>query len=115
MNKQEPISVDPHQLVTAWQQTLPSTFKSTDKVEVTTDTLDQGALRIHVNTAGHSHYEFEYKCKYVDPREVNVTLLNIQRAGDTIVDPTLDIRNLSDEYIRNIHECAQTLHSITHP
>jgi hypothetical protein len=113
--KQESMSVPRDQLVAAWQQTLPSTFKSTDKVEVKADLLDQNAFRIHVNTAGHSHYEFEYKCEYVDPREVKVTLLNIQRGGDNILEPTLDIQILSDEYIRNIHECAQALHPLTNP
>ncbi|MFT9850393.1 hypothetical protein [Aneurinibacillus sp. REN35] len=115
MNKQTHMPVDRSELLAAWQQTLPSTFKQTDNVEVQADQLDPEALHIHVNTAGHQHYEFEYKCKYVDPREVQVTLLNIQRQGDTIYDPTLDIQNLSEEYMRNIHECAQTLHTLTSP
>ncbi|GED15151.1 hypothetical protein [Aneurinibacillus migulanus] len=115
MSKRTHMSVNRDELLAAWQQALPSTFKQTDKVEVIADPLDQDALRIHVNTAGHNHYEFEYICRYVDPREVQVTLRDIQHMGATVYDPTLDIQNLSEEYTRNIHECAQTLHSLTNP
>ncbi|GEN34769.1 hypothetical protein [Aneurinibacillus sp. UBA3580] len=115
MSKETSMSVEREQLLTAWQQALPATFKPTDKVEVYNDPLVQDALHIHINTAGHNHYEFEYRCRYIDPREVQVTLLNIQREGDTVINPTPDIRNLSEEYMRNIHECAQTLHPLTNP
>ncbi|MBN6187480.1 hypothetical protein JQN58_10990 [Aneurinibacillus sp. BA2021] len=115
MSKQTQMSVERSELLQAWQRTLPSTCKQTDTIEVLADQLDPDALRIHVNTAGHQHYEFEYKCKYVDPREVQVTLLNIQRGGDTVFDPNLEIQSLSEEYMRNIHECAQALHPLTNP
>jgi hypothetical protein len=115
MSKQIQMSIDRDRLLAAWQQTLPSTFKQTDKVEVIADTLDQDALLIHVNTAGHNHYEFEYKCEYVDPREVQVALLNIQRQGSNVYEPTPDIKSITEEHVRNIHECAQALHPLTNP
>lgn len=110
---QLPISQE--QLVQAWQQAIPSTFHPTDRVEVTADTRNPQSLLIHVHTAGHSNYSFDYECRYVDQREVQVRLIEMQENGYAISRPSADIEDLSESYMRHIHECAQTLHPTTHP
>lgn len=109
------IPINQEQLVQAWQQTLPSTFHPTDRVEVTADTRSSQSLLIHVHTAGHSNYSFDYECRYVDPREVKVRLIEMQKDGYAISNASPDIHDLSATYIRHIHECAQTLHPVTDP
>ncbi|CAM3115892.1 hypothetical protein PASE110613_17320 [Paenibacillus sediminis] len=107
------IQVDQHQLAEAWQQTLPDTLQPGDRAQVKADEANPQGLRIHIDTAGHTHYSFDFECAYLDSREVHVNLVDVERDGRTIDERSEHIQQLAEDYTRHIHECAQTLHYLT--
>lgn len=115
MNKTERLPVDQARLVQAWKETLPTTMKQVDSVQVYPDATDPETVRITVTTAGHSGYEFDFACKYVDPREVQVSLVDVEQNGVSIDERSDIVQQLAADYVRHIHECAQALHDLTNP
>ncbi|WP_438447521.1 hypothetical protein [Gorillibacterium sp. sgz5001074] len=114
MSTNDQLNVEQNKLVAAWKRVLPTTMNSTDAVTVQADEADPSAVRIHVATAGHSMYTFDFKCTYVDSREVKVELVDVEKAGQTVDERGPMIQELTGDYVRNIHECAQALHELTH-
>lgn len=114
MSTKDQLTIDQDRLVAAWKRVLPTTMNSTDNVTVKADEADPKAVRIHVATAGHTMYTFDFKCTYVDSREVKVELVDVEKAGETIDERGPVTQELTEDYIRNIHECAQALHELTH-
>ncbi|MDF2925893.1 MAG: hypothetical protein K0R57_4807 [Paenibacillaceae bacterium] len=114
MSDKDQLKLDQDRLVAAWQRALPTTMSSTDSVKVTADESDSKAIRISVAAAGHSMYEFDFKCTYVDSREVKVELVDVEKDGKTIDEDSGKMQELIGDYIRNIHECAQALEQLTH-
>jgi hypothetical protein len=103
------------QLVTAWQQTLPTTLQNGDHAEVQADGANPNALRIHIGASGRQMYSFDFSCAYVDSREVRVDLVDVERDGVTVDERNDVIQELAQNYTRHIHECAQVLQSVTNP
>ncbi|MBJ9993563.1 MULTISPECIES: hypothetical protein [Paenibacillus] len=103
-----------NKLVQAWQSQLPQTLDSSDQAQVFADEANPQALRIHIDTAGRSNYSFDFQCSYVDTREVKVDLVDVEREGRTVDERTDVIQNMAQDYTRQIHECAQALHDLTH-
>lgn len=114
MSKPDVLQVDQRRLAEAWQKTLPTTMNDSDRAEVRPDESDPKALRIHIKTAGHTMYTFDFKVTYVDSREVKVELVDVEKAGRTVDERNETIQQLVEDYIRHIHECAQALHEMTH-
>lgn len=112
-HRDDAINVDSQTLANAWQATLPSTLDPWDKATVMVDEGVPQGLRIHIANAGHQLYSFDFACAYVDPREVQVQLVDVERAGKTVDERTEVIQEMTQNYIRHIHECAQALQSIT--
>ncbi len=112
MSSEEPIQVDAR-LIEAWQRQLPSIIGDGDSSRVYEDAADAHALRITIEVAGHSGYSLDFKCRYVDEREVNVTLIDVEQAGDSVDERTETIQSIVKTYIRSIHECAQALAQLT--
>jgi len=108
------MNINQEQLVQAWERTLPEVLESRDSVKVTADQGDSNSLRIHINTAGRTKYEFDFKCTYLDPHEVKVDMLHLAKGGRNDEDSMEIMKNLADDYVRHIHECAQALQNITH-
>lgn len=111
MNEQ--LKVDQQTLVQSWQQELPAFLNSGDSSQVTADNKDQNSIRLHIDVEGHEMYSFDFKCCYVDSREVKVDLVDVEQAGRAIDEHTNEIQELSHDYVRHIHECAQSLQKIT--
>lgn len=111
-NIEEAATVD-RALVEAWQRTLPSTIGEGDRSEVRDDPSDPNALRITINTAGHTGYSFDFLCRYLDKREVQVELTDVEKDGRHVDERTDVIQTLADDYVRHIHECTQVLHELT--
>lgn len=105
--------MNPLELVKEWNKTLPTTLNRSDSAEVRADETDPNALRIHIRTAGHSMYSFDFRCAYMDSREVKVELVDVEKNGQTVDEHTEIIQNLIEDYVRHIHECAQILHRLT--
>ncbi|MVP02466.1 hypothetical protein [Paenibacillus lutrae] len=113
INMEKP-AIEREELAKAWMEQLPRTLPESDHARVWPDEADPQAIRIHITNAGRSSYTFDFKCTYVDSREVRVELVDVER-DDVHVDETTDIiQNLVGDYIRHIHECAQTLQDLTH-
>lgn len=100
-------------LVEAWQETLPTLLNDGDRSNVVGDGVDEQSLRIHIDTAGHTGYSFDFLCTYVDSREVKVDLVDVEINNRTIDERNETIQQLADDYVRHIHECAQALHELT--
>ena len=109
------MKVDQAALVSAWQERLPTVLKPGDHAEVAADMANAQALRIHIDAAGRQDYSFDFECRYVDSREVEVKLVDVEREGVVIDERNENIQGMVGDYTRHIHECAQALQQITHP
>lgn len=114
MSKPDVLETDQQQLVDAWQRTLPTILNESDVAEVRADENDEKTLRIHIKAAGHSMYSFDFRVTYVDSREIKVDLVDAEKANRTVDERNETIQQLVEDYVRHIHECAQTLHALTH-
>jgi hypothetical protein len=108
------LNVPQDRLVEAWQQVLPERLRGGDKAEVWADESDPKALRVHINTAGHQMMEFDFAVHYVDSREIDVTLIDTERDGQTVDERNDVMQGLIADYRRQLHECAQALSDVTH-
>jgi len=108
------ITKKPTELFAAWKETLPRTLNEGDSVVIQLDEANSHRLRIHIRTAGHSGYTFDFTCLYVDDREVKVEFIDVEKAGEHVDEHTEIIQTLIEDYVRHIHECAQILQRITH-
>ncbi|MEB3103725.1 hypothetical protein [Ferviditalea candida] len=100
-------------LVEEWKRRLPERLNSSDSVEVHADDGIPNALLIHMDVAGRSKYSFDFRCTYMDSREVKVDLLDVEQDGIHVDEHTEPIQNLAEDYVRHIHECAQDLQDVT--
>jgi hypothetical protein len=114
MSNQTKPDIDQERLVEAWKRTLPNTLNETDSAQVMKDEADPYGLRIHIKTAGHTKYSFDFACTYVDSREVRVSLVDVEKDGRSVDEHTEIIQTLIEDYVRHIHECAQVLQEVTH-
>jgi hypothetical protein len=108
------LTISQDQLVEAWAEALPKLLNESDRVEVKADGADAKAIGICIATAGHSMYSFDFKCTYVDSREVSITFVDVEQDGQHVNERTEIIQTLIGDYVRHIHECAQQLQALTH-
>lgn len=113
MSKTDVLTIDQSELTQAWKQTLPTVLNESDQAEVMADEHNPSSLRIHIRSAGHSMYSFDFLVTYVDSREVKVELVDVEKADVTVDERNELIQNLVEDYIRHIHECAQALKKVT--
>lgn len=113
MSKTDVLTLDQHKLTEAWERTLPTFMNDSDEAEVVADEHNPRSLRIHIRSAGHTMYSFDFLVTYVDSREVKVDLVDVEKADQTVDERNDVIQNLVEDYIRHIHECAQALKPIT--
>jgi hypothetical protein len=107
-------AMDQQGLADAWAHELPKVLEASDHARVWPDEGDNQALRIHITNAGRSSYTFDFKCTYMDSREVKVDLIDVERDNLHVDEHTATVQNLVNDYVRHIHECAQILHNVTH-
>jgi hypothetical protein len=113
MNRQ--LQLDQQSLVTAWQERLPALMEDGDSFSVQGDAADQNSLLIHFNAAGRQDYSLDFRCTYVDSREVAVNLIDAEQSGRNTDERTDAVQLLAQQYTRQIHECAQALQDLTNP
>lgn len=115
MSQNDELQMNQKRLVEAWARTLPLTIKTKDSIEVKADEADPKAVRIYIAVAGHSMYTLDFKCTYVDSREVKVELVDVEKGENGTIDERGKlVQDLVEDYVRNIHECAQALQQVTH-
>lgn len=113
MNRQ--LQLDQNSLVSAWQEQLPALMESGDSFSLQGDAADQNSLLIHFNAAGHQGYSLDFRCTYVDSREVAVNLVDVEQGNNHADERTDAVQQLAQRYTRQIHECAQALQDLTNP
>ncbi|MBO9604744.1 MAG: hypothetical protein J7639_02270 [Paenibacillaceae bacterium] len=100
-------------LAAAWRKMMPAVLHEGDEATVNADESDPSGLMITIRTAGHTGFSFDFRCRYVDDREVLVELVDADKYGRTIDERPERVQQLVEDYVRHIHECAQALQSIT--
>ncbi|ASA25069.1 hypothetical protein [Paenibacillus donghaensis] len=110
-----PLQMDQHSLVTAWKEQLPTTMDDGESFRVLADDGNRSSLLIHFDAAGHQAYSLDFRCTYVDSREVAVDLLDVEQSGRHTDERTEAVQQLAQRYTRQIHECAQALQGLTNP
>ncbi|KUP21097.1 hypothetical protein [Paenibacillus sp. DMB5] len=113
MNRE--MQLDQNTLISAWQERLPALMQDGDSFSLQGDAADQNSLLIHFNAAGHQAYSLDFRCTYVDSREVAVDLVDVEQAGRHADERTDAVQQLAQKYTRQIHECAQALQNLTNP
>jgi hypothetical protein len=114
MSKLDGPVIDRARLVEEWKSALPNTLEPEDQARVWADESNPQALRVHITTAGRSKYSFDFKVAYVDSREVQVELVDVEQGDIHIDERTEIVQTLIEDYIRHLHECAQALKEVTH-
>ncbi|MFC5471049.1 hypothetical protein ACFPPD_20375 [Cohnella suwonensis] len=101
-------------LAEAWQNALPEWLRGGDQAEVRIDGVDPRALNVTIKTAGHQKMEFDFAIRYVDSREIDIQLTDVEKDGQTVDERNDVIQGLIGDYRRHLHETAQALHHYTH-
>jgi hypothetical protein len=114
MSSRDELTVPQEDLVGAWQRTLPERLHGGDKAEVLADEADSNVLRVHIKTAGPQMLEFDYAVLYVDSREIDIQLTDVEKDGQSVDERTEIMQELIVDYRRHLHETAQALHHYTH-
>jgi hypothetical protein len=114
MSKLDRPVIDQARLVEEWQSVLPNTLEQEDQARVWADERNPQALRVHITTAGHSGYTFDFKVTYEDSREVKVELVDVEHGQIHMDERTEIVQSLINDYVRHLHECAQVLKEVTH-
>ncbi|MCR8645147.1 hypothetical protein NV379_21045 [Paenibacillus sp. N1-5-1-14] len=102
------------QLAHAWAEELPKHMPNSDHAKVWADEHDDQTVRVHMVNEGRSSYTFDFKCTYVDSREVKVDLVDVERDREHIDEHSDIVQELIQTDVRHIHECAQALRDLTH-
>jgi len=114
MAKQDELSIPQRELAEAWRRTLPERLHEGDRAEVFEDEKHADTLLVHIRTAGRQMLEFDFTVKYVDSREIDIQLTDVERDGQTVDERSDMLQELIADYRRHLHECAQALHHVTH-
>lgn len=114
MSSNDELTVPQSDLAEAWQKALPERLNSSDQAEVMADEADDRTLRVHIRTAGRQMLEFDFAVQYVDSREIDIQLTDVEMDGQSVDERTDVMQELIVDYRRHLHECAQSLHHYTH-
>lgn len=101
-------------LAKAWSDALPKQLKPSDETTVKEDARDPYSLRIYIRSAEHDNYSFDFLVTYVDSREIQVQLIDVERGRVSIDERNDAVQSRIETYVRAIHECAQALKELTH-
>lgn len=102
-------------LLAAWRRTLPETLDNeAASVQIEKDDTHSDKLLIHVTMSGRNQYTLDFSCVYLDTREVQVECIDAAKANRSVDVHADHIQDMIKQVTRDIHECAQALHPITH-
>ncbi len=114
MSSNDELSVPQEDLVEAWKKTLPERLAPGDTAEIYSDGADPCTFHVHIKTAGRQMMEFDFAVQYVDSREIDIQLKDVEKDGQTVDERPEQIQELIGDYRRHLHETAQALHHFTH-
>lgn len=113
MSEEKTPTID-EDLLAAWRRTLPETLDDAASVEINIDEANPNKLLIHITANGRNEYTMDFSCIYLDTREVQVEFIDVARSNRSVDEHTDIIQDMAKGFKRDIHECAQALHPITH-
>ncbi|RUS47508.1 hypothetical protein [Cohnella sp. AR92] len=114
MSSNDQLAVPQEDLAQAWRQTLSERLSNGDKADVQGDEKHSDTLLVHIQTAGRQMLEFDFSVKYVDSREIDIQLSDVEKDGQSVDERTDVMQELIADYRRHLHETAQALHDFTH-
>ncbi|CAM3915272.1 hypothetical protein COLU111180_14225 [Cohnella lubricantis] len=114
MSSNDELTVPQRELAEAWRRTLPERLRAGDQAEISEDEKHPDTLLVSIQSAGRSDLEFDFTVKYVDSREIDIQLTDVERDGRSVDERTDVMQELIEDYRRHLHECAQALHHFTH-
>ena len=114
MSTRDEWTIPQDRLAEAWRQALPERLQEGDRAEVLADEADPSTLRVHIETAGRTMMSFDFAVRYVDSREIAIELSDAEAGGQSVDERNDVMQNLIHDYRRQLHECAQALHDVTH-
>ncbi|WEK54319.1 MAG: hypothetical protein P0Y55_17555 [Candidatus Cohnella colombiensis] len=114
MASDEQLNIPQEDLVQAWQQMLPQRLNSGDSTVVSADAADPRTLLVNIKAAGRQKYDFDFSVRYVDSREIDIQVADVEKDGQTTDERSEVPQQLIADYRRHLHECAQSLHHFTH-
>ena len=114
MTGKDQLTIPQDELIEAWRRTLPERLNAGDSAEVRADGTDPGALRVTIHASGRQKYKLDFAVRYLDSREIDVELVDVESGGRSIDEHAEAVRELISDYRRHLHECAQSLHDLTH-
>ncbi|MDF2667964.1 MAG: hypothetical protein K0R67_270 [Paenibacillus sp.] len=113
MSKSDTLTLGQEQLREAWSRSLPTVMNSSDLVEVLPGPTEQ-SLRIHIASVGRTKYSLDFSVTYMDSREVRVELVDVEKDDRSVDEHSEMVQRVIQQYVRQLHECAQALHNVTH-
>ncbi len=114
MASNDQLSVPQKDLAEAWRRTLPERLRAGDQAEVYEDEKNPNTLLVTIQSAGRQSLEFDFAVRYVDSREIDIQLSDVEKDGQSVDERTDVMQELISDYRRHLHECAQALHHFTH-
>lgn len=114
MSSNDELTVPQKDLADAWRNTLPERLHAGDSAEISEDEKNPDTLLVSIRSAGRSDLEFDFTVKYVDSREIDIQLTDVERGGQSVDERSDVMQDLIADYRRHLHECAQALHHFTH-
>lgn len=114
MPKEDKLTLPQSELVQRWQHELQQHLKNGDQAEVRADLAHPNGLQVTIRSAGRQKYEFDFNIRYVDSREIDIGLVDVERDDQHVNEGSDVIQELIADYRRHLHECAQTLQPYTH-
>jgi len=114
MASNDELTVPQEDVVEAWKRTLPERLAPGDSADVYADGVDPRSFHVHIKTAGRQMMEFDFAVQYIDSREIDIQLKDVEKDGQTVDERPDIIQQLISDYRRHLHETAQALHHFTH-
>lgn len=114
MSSNDTLTIPQAELVEAWRDKLPELLETGFEAEIKPDDADPHAFWVEMRTSGHEELSLIFCVRYVDSREIDVRLSDVQQAGKSIDESGDSVQMLIANCRRQLHQCAQALHEYTH-
>ncbi|MDG0808993.1 MULTISPECIES: hypothetical protein [Cohnella] len=114
MSTEDKLTIPQSELVQRWQSELQQHLHGGDQAEVRADEANPDGLLVQIRSAGRQNLEFDFSVRYVDSREIEIGLSDVERDGQAVDERSDVLQELIVDYRRHLHECAQTLQPYTH-
>ncbi|MFD0713388.1 hypothetical protein [Paenibacillus sp. GCM10027626] len=114
MSTNDTLTIPQSELVQGWRTKLPECLDTGFSAKVEPDEANPHALNIEIRTNDHEMLELTFRVQYMDSREIEIELLDVQQEDRSVDERNDSIQQSIANCRRQMHECAQILQAITH-